>query len=102
MLYNNPFTANVDIKAPLVARLSRIDNIRYIKESSGAVPRTTEILRLCGDRMAVFAGYHPWESYLAGAKGYVSVFSNIAPALVAEMFTTTVDASAMREGGRAI
>lgn len=101
MVYNNPFTSNVDLKAPLVARLSEIDNISYIKESSGSVPRTTEILRLCGDRLTVFAGYHPWESYLVGAKGYVSVFSNIAPALSAELFTTTVDEKDA-EGGRDI
>jgi 4-hydroxy-tetrahydrodipicolinate synthase len=67
MVYNNPYTSNVDLQAPLVARLSEVDNISYIKESSGSVPRTTEILRLCGDRMTVFAGYHPWETYLVGA-----------------------------------
>jgi 4-hydroxy-tetrahydrodipicolinate synthase len=99
MVYNNPFTSNVDLKAAFVARLSEIDNISYIKESSGSVPRTTEILRLCGDRMTVFAGYHPWEGYLVGAQGYVSVFSNIAPGLSAELFTTTVDRRDP-EGGR--
>jgi 4-hydroxy-tetrahydrodipicolinate synthase len=101
MIYNNPFTSNVDLKAPFVARLSEIDNISYIKESSGSVPRTTEILRLCGDRMTVFAGYHPWEGYLVGAQGYVSVFSNIAPGLSAELFNITVDRRDP-EGGRRI
>ncbi|CAN7453961.1 4-hydroxy-tetrahydrodipicolinate synthase [Pararhizobium sp. LjRoot238] len=91
MVYNNPNTANVDLQAAFVARLSEIDNISYIKESSGSVSRTTEILRLCGDRMTVFAGYLPWESYLVGAQGYVSVFSNIAPALSTELFKVTVD-----------
>lgn len=99
MVYNNPFTSNVDLKAPLVARLSEIDNISYIKESSGSVTRTTQILRLCGDRMTVFAGYDPWEGYLVGAQGYVSVFSNIAPALSSELFRTTVDRRDP-EGGR--
>jgi 4-hydroxy-tetrahydrodipicolinate synthase len=101
MVYNNPFTSNVDLTAPLVARLSQIDNVRYIKESSGSVARTTDIIRLCGDRMTVFAGYQPWEGYLVGAKGYVSVFSNIAPGLSAELFTTTVDRRDA-ESGRAI
>ena len=41
MVYNNPFTSNVDLKADLVARLSRIDNVRYIKESSGDPHRTS-------------------------------------------------------------
>jgi len=101
MVYNNPNTSNVDLSAPLVARLSHIDNVSYIKESSGDVTRTTRILDLCGDRIAVFAGYHPWESYLVGAQGYVSVFSNIAPRLSTELFTTTVERSDP-EAGRQI
>lgn len=89
MLYNNPFTANVDLGADLVARLSQIDNISYIKDTSKNVHRVTEILARCGDRMTVFAGYYPWESYLAGAEGYSSVFANIAPKLSAAMFEET-------------
>ncbi|MGX5722940.1 4-hydroxy-tetrahydrodipicolinate synthase [Shinella zoogloeoides] len=91
MLYNNPNTANVDLSAALVARLSEIDNISYIKESSGSVSRTMDIIRLCGERMTVFAGYDAWESYRVGAQGYVSVFSNIAPALSTELFKVTVE-----------
>ena len=35
MLYNNPFTSNVDMSAKLVARLTRaFEQIRYIKEAS--------------------------------------------------------------------
>jgi 4-hydroxy-tetrahydrodipicolinate synthase len=91
MVYNNPFTSNVDLKPRFVARLSEIDQVAYIKESSGDVTRVDRILALCGDRMTVFAGYHPWESFLAGAQGYVSVFSNIAPGLSSELFTLTAD-----------
>lgn len=91
MLYNNPFTANVDLGAALVARLSEVDNIRYIKDTSKNVHRVTELLDACKGRMTVFAGYYPWESYLAGAEGYSSVMSNIAPALSARTFTETVD-----------
>ncbi|TKT69649.1 4-hydroxy-tetrahydrodipicolinate synthase [Aquamicrobium sp. LC103] len=91
MVYNNPNTANVDLSASLVARLSEIDNISYIKESSGSVSRTMDIIRLCGDRIIVFAGYDAWESYRVGAQGYVSVFSNIAPALSTQLFKLTVD-----------
>lgn len=91
MVYNNPNTSNVDLRAEFVARLSEIDNISYIKESSGSVSRTMDIIRLCGDRMTVFAGYDAWESYRVGAQGYVSVFSNIAPALSTELFKVTVD-----------
>ena len=101
MVYNNPNTSNVDLRAPLVARLSEIDNISYIKESSGSVARINEILRLSRGRMTVFAGYHPWEGYRVGAQGYVSVFANIAPALSAQMFSVTVG-QGDGEGGRRI
>ena len=100
MIYNNPFTSNVDMKAPLVARLSRIPNISYIKEFSGSVPRVSEIIRLCGEAMTVFAGYFPWESYLAGAAGYVSVFSNIAPDLSTALFVKTVEERDVEAGRR--
>jgi len=98
MVYNNPFTSNVDLKPDLVARLSEIDNVRYIKESSGDPHRTTRILDVCGDRMTVFAGYHPWEGFRIGAKGYVSVFANIAPALSRALYEETVNSTAIEPG----
>ena len=97
MVYNNPFTSNVDLKPHLVARLSEIDHVSYIKESSGDVGRVAEIRNLCGDRMTVFAGYFPFESFAAGAQGYVSVFSNIAPKMSADLFTLTVDDSNLKD-----
>ncbi|MEI4487352.1 dihydrodipicolinate synthase family protein [Frigidibacter sp. MR17.14] len=93
MLYNNPFTANVDLTAKLVGRLSEVDNISYIKDTSKNVHRVTELLEACQGRMTVFAGYYPWESYLAGAEGYSSVMSNISPKLSALTFERTVDGS---------
>ncbi len=99
MVYNNPFTANVDLVPSLVARLAEIDNVDYIKESSGDAGRVCEIQRLCGERMTVFAGYLPYEAYAAGAAGYVSVVGNIAPRLSAEMFARVVDERDL-DGGR--
>ncbi|BAQ70846.1 dihydrodipicolinate synthase [Rhodovulum sulfidophilum] len=96
MLYNNPFTANVDLTAPLVARLSEIDNIVAIKDTSKTVHRVTELIELCGDRLTVFAGYYPWESYRCGAQGYSSVMANISPRLSAQMFTETLDGDAAK------
>lgn len=98
MVYNNPNTANVDLKPEFVARLTAIDNVRYIKESSASVHRVTRILKLCGSRMTVFAGYDPWESYRCGAQGYVSVFANIAPKLSRELYEATVNGSEVARG----
>ena len=80
MVYNNPNTANVDLRPEFVARLGTLENLRYIKESSGDISRVREIHRVSDDRVSVFAGYHPFESLAAGAKGYVSVIGNFLPA----------------------
>lgn len=56
MVYNNPATANVDLKPELVARIAEIAGCDYIKESTLEVTRVRDILRLCGDRMLVFGG----------------------------------------------
>ena len=80
MVYNNPNTANVDLSPALIARLGTLPNVRYVKESSGDISRVREIHRVSENRVAVFAGYHPYESLAAGAKGYVSVIGNFLPA----------------------
>jgi 4-hydroxy-tetrahydrodipicolinate synthase len=90
MVYNNPFTSNVDLRPDLLARLSEIDNIRYVKESSGDLTRVREILHRSRGRMTVFAGYHPYDSMRLGADGYISVCGNIVPRLSAELYELTV------------
>lgn len=91
MVYNNPATANVDLKPEMVARLSRIDNCRYIKESTLEVTRVRDIIELCGDRMTVFAGILGYESFWLGAQGWVAVCSNLIPKMSAELFELVAD-----------
>ncbi|WP_323766306.1 dihydrodipicolinate synthase family protein [Marinovum sp.] len=92
MLYNNPATANVDLTAPIVARLSTLEGVDYIKESTMDVTRVRDILDLCGDRMTVFGGIMGFESFVNGAEGWVAVGSNILPRDCARLFTLTADA----------
>ncbi len=86
MVYNNPATANVDLLPATLARLSTIPNCRYVKESTLEVTRVRDIIALCGERMAVFAGVLGYESAWLGAVGWVAVCSNVAPRLSAQMF----------------
>ena len=80
MLYNNPFTSNVDMSAALVARLTAdLDNIRYIKEASMDVARVFDIVEATKGEMNVFAGERVVESFLLGAVGYVNPFGNYLP-----------------------
>ena len=89
MVYNNPNTANVDLLPPFLARLAQLDNVRYVKESSGDIARVREIDHLSEGRMTVFAGYHAYDSIRLGAEGWVSVCGNIAPRLSADVYDLT-------------
>ena len=80
MLYNNPFTSNVDMSAKLVGRLTRaFEQIRYIKEASQHMDRVYDILEETKGVMNVFAGQRIVESYLYGAVGYVNPYGNYIP-----------------------
>jgi 4-hydroxy-tetrahydrodipicolinate synthase len=101
MIYNNPATANVDLRPPLVARLAEIEACAYIKESTLEVTRVRDIIRLCGERMTVFGGVLGFESFVEGAKGWVAVASNVAPGPMARLFTLVADEKDW-EGGRVL
>jgi len=80
MLYNNPFTSNVDMSAKLVGRLTRaFDTVRYIKEASTDVARVYDIIEETDGVMNVFAGERIVESFLLGAVGYVNPFGSYIP-----------------------
>jgi 4-hydroxy-tetrahydrodipicolinate synthase len=91
MVYNNPATANVDLTPEILARLSEIDAVAYVKESTLEVTRIRDILELCGDRLVPFGGILGFESFVEGASGWVAVGSNVMPKDFARLFTLTVD-----------
>ena len=80
MLYNNPFTTNVDMPAKLVGRLTRaFEQVRYIKEASMDVARVFDIVEETEGVMNVWAGERVVESYALGAVGYVNPYGNYIP-----------------------
>lgn len=80
MLYNNPFTTNVDMSAKLVARLTAaFPQIRYIKEASQDAARVFDIIEATDGVMNVWAGERVVESYSLGAVGYVNPYGNYIP-----------------------
>ncbi|MCL4189096.1 MAG: dihydrodipicolinate synthase family protein [Rhodobacteraceae bacterium] len=80
MLYNNPFTSNVDMSAKLVGRLAKaFPQIRYIKEASQRIERIHAIIVESEGLMNVWAGQQVLESYKMGAVGYVNPYGNYIP-----------------------
>ncbi len=85
VLYNVPGRAGKEIAVPTIARLSENENIIAVKEAGGSVERVSQILAACD--ITVLSGDDaltiPMMS--VGAKGIISVASNIIPAEVKEM-----------------
>ena len=82
ILYNVPGRTAVDMLPETIARLADFENIVGVKEATGDLERGAEVIRLVGDRMAVYSGDDEtaYALILAGAKGNISVTANVAPA----------------------
>ena len=87
ILYNVPGRTACDMLPETVERLAPIPNIVGIKEATGNLDRTREILRRCGARLDLYSGDDAtaFDSMLLGAKGDISVTANVAPRLMHEM-----------------
>jgi len=87
VLYNVPGRTAVNMLPSTVARLAEIKNIVAIKEATGDMKQVSEVIRLCGDRLAVISGddFTTIPLMALGGKGVISVAANVAPKLVAQM-----------------
>ncbi len=88
VVYNIPGRSVVNIQPATIERLARdCPGIAAVKEASGNVDQTTEIVARCGDRLTVLSGDDSLTLPIlaAGGKGVVSVVSNIVPSEVAQM-----------------
>ena len=88
IIYNIPGRCIVDMKTETIARVAKTcKNIVGVKEASGDIARVKAVLRQIGPEFIQLSGDD--ESALdflkEGGHGCISVTSNIAPALCAEM-----------------
>ncbi len=85
VIYNVPSRTGISILPETVARLSKVKNIVGIKEASGSIDQTTQILQLC--TIAVLSGDDSLTLPImsVGGKGVISVAANIVPADVAAL-----------------
>ncbi len=85
VLYNVPGRCGVAIAPETVARLSKNSNVAALKEAGGSVERVSAILELCD--ITILSGDDsltvPMMS--VGAKGIISVASNIIPVELKQM-----------------
>lgn len=87
LLYNIPSRTAANLEPATVARLTEVENIVGIKESSGSVMQITEVLRSVPADFRVFAGDDGMALPVIalGGVGLISVASNAFPRQVGEM-----------------
>ena len=87
VLYNVPGRTAVNILPSTVARLAEIRNIVAVKEATGDMKQVSEVIRLCGNRMAVLSGddFTTLPLLALGGQGVISVSANVAPREVSDM-----------------
>src|SRR5215472_14127077 len=89
VLYNNPGTCGgVKIDVDTAARLAQVPNILGIKDSSGDLQNTNEMIRAVPERFAVLMGRDTliFPALVMGARGAVPATGNIAPKLLVEIY----------------
>lgn len=81
ILYNVPSRTGVNVPISVYKALSSLENIVAIKEASGNVSVTAEIINVCHDRYDVYSGCDDLTLPILslGGKGVISVVSNIIP-----------------------
>lgn len=81
ILYNVPSRTGVDIKPETYAELCQHERIVATKEANGNIAALAKTIRLCGDKLDIYSGNDDQiTAFMSlGAKGVISVLSNICP-----------------------
>ena len=87
ILYNVPGRTGCNLLPETVAALAEHPNIVGIKEASGNITQMMKIHQLCGDKIDIYSGEDGLivPMMAMGAKGVISVLSNVVPEKVSLM-----------------
>ena len=87
IMYNVPSRTGLDIPVSVYQRLSRIPNIVGVKEASTDITKISRIRSACGPDFTVWTGCDDLTvpALSLGAKGVISVTSNVLPKMVRDM-----------------
>ena len=87
ILYNVPSRTGLNMLPETVAALAEHPRIAALKAASGNISQIAKTIRLCGDRMDIYSGNDEQTVPILslGAKGVISVCSNVLPREMSEM-----------------
>jgi 4-hydroxy-tetrahydrodipicolinate synthase len=87
IVYNIPGRTGSKIEPETLARMAEVKNIAGVKEATGSVDQAIDVIRLCGDRLAVYSGEDSliFSLMALGGKGVISTVANVAPEQTAQL-----------------
>ena len=93
ILYNVPSRTGLDMPVSLYQQLSQIPNIIGVKEASTDIVKIARIRNACGEDFTVWCGNDDQAvpAIALGAKGVISVLSNLLPKETLEMTSAIYD-----------
>ncbi len=86
VLYNVPGRSSCDMALETLERLCALPDVVALKDATGAVSRGAQVVARLGSRLTLLSGDDPLNVplYSIGARGCISVVSNVAPRLIAD------------------
>jgi len=86
ILYNVPSRTGVNLLPETVFELSKINNIKAIKEASGDISQIAKVIELCSTEFITYSGNDDQTMAILGlgGKGVISVTANIIPKIIHE------------------
>lgn len=94
VLYNIPSRTGVNMLPPTIAAVAKAaKNIVGVKEATGSIDQASETIQACGPDFCVLSGDDSMTLPMMalGARGVISVASNIVPKTVAQMCSLALD-----------
>ncbi|HYO55092.1 4-hydroxy-tetrahydrodipicolinate synthase, partial [Archangium sp.] len=90
IVYNVPGRTGVDLLPETALRLCDIPEVVAIKEATGNMARTVDLVEKCGERLTLLSGddFTVLPFIACGGKGVISVSSNVAPRMMADLVAT--------------
>lgn len=98
ILYNVPSRTGLNIQPQTYRALAGHENICAIKEANGNISALAETMALCGEQLDVYSGNDDQvTAFLSlGAKGVISVVSNVMPEMMHEMVMSYLNGNPAR------
>ena len=98
IMYNVPSRTGMNLLPETVAALARHPNLCAVKEASGSLRQLTDLAAACGEGVAIYCGNDDQvvPSMALGARGVISVASNIMPRQMHELAIAWIQGDARK------